>query len=205
MTTPSKTCKHRSGNRRFRFLPVSPRDRDWGLYVTAAGYESISPNSPYPLPHRPSVDWAWQRGRVLQVYAVVYITEGHGEFESEATRPIKIEPGSAILLFPGVRHRYRPSQDTGWDDYWVLFQGDYADRLRERRFLRPEEPVIKIGIDERVQRAFTALLDRIESESFGSQQLNAVNTLEIIASLGNCCATSQGSHPGSGPSGKDGY
>ena len=168
----------------FRFLTVSDRDRQWGLYVTAAGYESIPPQGRYPLTgHSRSHDWVWQKGRTLQEYAVVYIVRGEGEFESKSTGERAIEAGNVILLFPGVWHRYRPLQTVGWDEYWVTFQGEDADRLCERGFLRPEEPVLQIGLDEQVLGSFTTLLDRVRSEAFSLQPLISAGTLEIIAGI----------------------
>lgn len=178
-----KTPRNPNAIHQFRFLPVSPRDKDWGLYVIAAGYGSIPPHSSYPLPHGPSLDWGWQGGRVLQDYAVVYIVRGEGEFESEGATARKIEPGSLILLFPGVRHRYRPTRKTGWDEYWVVFGGEHADRWRERGFLRPEEPVVRIGGNVLLLRAFTTLLDRVRDPSRASQQLLAASVTEIVTDI----------------------
>ena len=168
----------------FRFLPVSARDRQWGLYVTAAGYESIPPQSVYPLSgHSRSHDWVWHQGRTLQEYAVVYIVKGEGEFESKATGQRAIEAGSAMLLFPGVWHRYRPLKAIGWDEYWVTFRGEDADRLIERGFLTPEEPVLQIGLNDQVLGSFRTLLKRVRSESLGLQPLISAGTLEIIAGM----------------------
>ena len=33
----------------YRYLPVSQRDENWGLYVTTAGESRVTPHSPYPL------------------------------------------------------------------------------------------------------------------------------------------------------------
>jgi AraC-like DNA-binding protein len=176
----------KKANDYFRFLPVSPRDRQWGLYVAAVGHETVPPGDTYPFQgHSSSHDWVWRRGRVLQEYAVQYVTRGQGEFESKPTGVKAIDAGSALLLFPGIWHRYRPLKEVGWEAYWVVFQGEYADQLRDRRFLTPEEAVLPIGLDDFVLRAFTTLLDRVGSESPGCQQLLAVGAMEIIAGILN--------------------
>jgi AraC-like DNA-binding protein len=170
----------------FRFLPVSPRDQQWGLYVTAVGYESVPPGGSYPFQgHSRSHDWVWQHGRVLQEYAVQYVARGQGEFQSKSIGTKAIDAGSAILLFPGVWHRYRPLKEVGWEAYWVVFQGEYADRLCDHGFLNPEEPVLFIGLDDFVLHAFTTLSDRARSEAHGCQQLLAVSALEIIVGILN--------------------
>jgi AraC-like DNA-binding protein len=74
-------------------------------------------------------------------------------------------------------------KEVGWEAYWVVFQGEYADRLRDRGFIKPEEPVLNVGLDDLVLHAFTTLLGRVGSESPGAQQLLAVSTMEILAGI----------------------
>ena len=120
---------------------------------------------------------------MLQEFAVVYVTRGAGEFDSVATDPMEIREGDAILLFPGIWHRYRPSAEVGWEEYWVTFQGDYANRLYDRCLLNPIEPVIHIGVDDVVHRAFTTLLDRVRSEACGFRPLISASLMEILAGI----------------------
>ena len=39
----------------FKYLIVNDMDRKYGLWVNTVGFQSIPPNSPYPL-HRPALD-----------------------------------------------------------------------------------------------------------------------------------------------------
>jgi AraC-like DNA-binding protein len=166
----------------FRYLPVSERGRQWGLYATGAGFAQIPPGSPYPRTGHPaSHDFAWKKGRVLHEYAIVYISDGEGRFQSQATGERPAVAGTVILLFPDVWHRYRPLPHTGWVESWVCFAGEQADRLLERGFISPELPLLKTGRDEGILHAFTTLLDRLRVEPMGFEQLIAVNVLEIIA------------------------
>ena len=170
----------------FRHLVVTPRDRQWGLYVTAAGAQFIPPGAHFRATgHSPAHDYLWQHGRVLHEYALVYVIRGEGEFESKPTGKVPVKAGSVILLFPDVWHRYRPIDEIGWDSYWVTFAGDYADRLREQGFVRPEKPVLETGKDELILRPFISLLDRVRSQPLGLQQLAAADTLAIIAGMLN--------------------
>jgi AraC-like DNA-binding protein len=168
----------------FRHLVVTARDRQWGLYVTAAGTQFIPPGAHFRATgHCQAHDYLWQHGRVLREYALVYVIRGEGQFESKLSGRLAVKPGSVIRLFPDVWHRYRPIEDVGWDSYWVTFRGDYADRLLERGFLGLAEPVIETGVDELILRPFTTLLDRVRSQPLGLQQLIATDTLAIIAGI----------------------
>ena len=71
---------------------------------------------------------------------------GKGQFESKkAGRTERSTAGSVILTFPGDRHRYRPNPAIGWDEMWIGFKGDAADRLVENGFLSAETPVFHTG------------------------------------------------------------
>ena len=93
----------------FRYLPVSEREKQWGLYVTGGGFNSIAPREPYPRPGHPRMyAFDWSNGRKLPQYQILYITRGEGEFESERSGRQPITAGCAVFLFAGVWHRYRP-------------------------------------------------------------------------------------------------
>jgi AraC-like DNA-binding protein len=169
-------------NEYFRYLPVSERDVQWDLYVTGTGSSGVPPGSRYPRSVHPDLyQFAWDRGRVLPEYQVLYITRGEGLFESQSTGKRKLAAGSVMLLFPGVWHRYRPLRRTGWDEYWVGYNGDYPRRLVERGFISPEDPVLNTGMDDTILQPYLCLLDRVRLEPPGYQQLIAANTMEILA------------------------
>jgi len=168
----------------FRYLPTSPRDREWGMYVVGAGHQLVPPGRHYPPKgHPPPHDFAWQRGRVLQEFQVVYISAGEGEFDSESTGRQSITAGTAIFVFPNVWHSYRPLTTTGWEEYWVAFHGEDATRLCQRGFIGPGKAVLHTGIDETILHSFTNLLDRIRSERIGFQQLIATDAMAIVANV----------------------
>jgi AraC-like DNA-binding protein len=180
----------------FRYLPFSDRDVQWELYVTGMGCSNVPAGSRYPRSVHPGIyQFAWERGRVLPDYQVLYITRGEGEFESRATGKRTVGQGTVLLLFPGVWHSYHPLPETGWDEYWVSYRGDYARRLVERGFLTPSDAVLSTGLDDSILHPYLRILDRIGRESPGYQQLIAANTMEILAaSLSAVQSTRTGSH-----------
>jgi len=169
----------------FRYVPLRQRDLDWGLYVTGAGCTSMPPGyQSYPVvPHPRTYDFSWKTGRTLPEYQAIYVTWGRGEFESTPTGRVEIGPGTVFLLFPDVWHRYRPSPDTGWDEYWVSFAGDTMDRLVERGFFSAERAVLTTGVEEAILGPFRSLLDRLRGEVTGFPHLIAADTIEILAAI----------------------
>src|SRR5471030_404916 len=114
----------------FDYFPVSPKMSQWGIYATSVGHVRVPANTPYPPnPHPSGHHFAWEKGRTLNEYQILYIHEGRGIFESSETEPKKIAAGTAFLLFPGVWHRYRPIMATGWTESWIEVGGPYLDQL----------------------------------------------------------------------------
>ena len=173
----------------YRYLPISRRDRNWGLYVTGVGQivhaRPGSPDAGHPSPYY----YVWENGRELPYFGAIYITQGQGEFESKATGRRVVDAGTVVLTFPDVWHRYRPMADTYWTYYWVHFAGGYPRELLRQGVFTPGSPVFKTGVNEGLLQSYVALLDRARAEPPGYQQLMAANVIEI---LGAAMALSRG-------------
>lgn len=126
----------------FRYLP-RPRETDnWGLAVTGGGRLQVAAGAPYPPAGHPADhSFAWENGRVLGAWQLVFIAAGRGQFESTHQPLIDVGAGSVLLLFPGEWHRYRPDLKTGWTELWIELQGPALDCLHASGELPPEAPV----------------------------------------------------------------
>ncbi|HEY5123492.1 MAG TPA: AraC family transcriptional regulator [Ignavibacteria bacterium] len=161
----------------YRYLTTSEADKNWGLYVTGAGYTEVSNHVEYPLIEHPQHHYFhFSKGRRLSEYQVLYITKGEGIFESEESGEIKIKSGDIFILFPGIWHRFSPNISTGWDEYWIEFNGHIADHLQKRLFLNPQKPVISIGLHEEILDNFMKVISIVRSEEL-TLQFNASGTL----------------------------
>ncbi len=148
-----------------RYLPISAVDRRWGLHVLCGGYLRVPGGTPYPLPGHPRrYSLMWQSGRVLDEYQLHFITRGGGAFESGEQRARRIEAGTAFLLFPGLWHRYQPDQDTGWDEFWIGFQGEHAQRLMAPPFFDPRQPVVAVDERSALLEQFTDLIAAMRAD-----------------------------------------
>ena len=168
----------------FRYLPISQMDRDWGAFVSDAGYTRIGPHTPYPPARHPEgYHFDWEKGRVLQEFQVVYIVRGGGVFESQATGSRSVAAGNVFLLFPGVWHRYAPARETGWDEYWGGFDGEYPRRLLRKGFFSPLTPLLDPGHDEPLLELFLQLVELVRTEPVGYQQLAGGMAVQVLARL----------------------
>jgi len=168
-----------------RYLPESltAEGRLIGLYVLESGYSLLPPGAPYPPSLHDKEHFDTTDRRILSEYQIVYITRGRGVFKSKTTGVIPIEAGTVFILSPGVWHRYAPDQETGWDEYWVGFNGEIARQLMLPPFLNLETPVIPIGQNEALLLLFIEIAEAVETGRSGSQLLISAWVLQIIARL----------------------
>lgn len=168
----------------FRYLPYLPEADDWGVAVTAGGRVRTGPGDPYPAAGHPADhQLAWAEGRVLGAWQVVFIFSGRGRFESAATKPADVRAGTAILLFPGVWHRYAPDPGTGWSERWIELRGPVPARLQKSGALSPSRPLVSLGKAAETEALFTRLHDRLREPGGGFDPEMSAWALQLLAQL----------------------
>lgn len=166
----------------FRYLPARPRDTQWGLHVSGAGRATIPAWGVYPPPGHPELyDFTFEHGRRLPEYQIVFVASGRGVFETAGKPEVVVAAGSVLLLFPGIWHRYRPCSETGWQEYWVSFDGDWMDRLVQHRFFSVDRPLLAAGDTAALVDTFDRLLGRLLAAPAGFPHLIAADVVELLA------------------------
>lgn len=157
-----------------KYLVANERDAQWGLTVSTVGYEEIVPGDEYPTHgHADGYYFDVGRGRVLNEYQLLYITEGEGIFQSAHQKPTPIREGDLFMLFPGEIHTYHPLDDTGWKSYWIGFKGKNMDDRVAGGFLSPSKPIYHVGFSADVVRLYEEAYKTAQEEAAYSQQLMA--------------------------------
>jgi len=165
----------------YHYFPISRRDKNWGLYVSTVGESRVAPRTVYPLSGHPKgYAFDWQHGRILEGFALVYISSGRGTFESKPDFSTTIEPGHALLLFPGTWHRYTPDPETGWHEHWIGFDGEIARRWLRHRFFSPKNPVLKMNAEDTVLATFSRVMQSIRANRPALQQILAGATDNLM-------------------------
>ena len=168
----------------FKYLIVNDMDRKYGLWVNTVGFQSIQPSSPYPLRDHPSgYFFNTQKGRVLREYQFVYITKGRGVFASENTPEKPLCRGRLIVLFPGQWHTYHPYRQTGWNEYYIGFEGPVIDNLMKNGFLSKDNQVLEVGLNEELVSLFSRALEIAEADKISSQQYLAGIVLHMMGMI----------------------
>ena len=87
----------------YHYLPVNDQAMQWGFYITGVGRGVIAPGQPYPpVAHPQLYDFNWRQGRTLPEFQLVLLTEGSGEFESQATGLQTFDDAVLFFLTPGM-------------------------------------------------------------------------------------------------------
>lgn len=168
----------------FKYLIVNDMDRKFGLWVNTVGFQSIPPDSPYPLKDHPSgYFFNTQKGRVLREYQIVYITKGRGLFSSDSTPGKQVCKGRLMILFPGQWHTYQPLRQTGWNEYYIGFEGPIIDNMVRDSFLSKEAQILEVGLNEELVDLFSRAIDIAEADKISSQQYLAGIVLHIIGMI----------------------
>ena len=168
----------------FKYLLVNERDKKFGLTVNTVGFQPIAPNTVYPSTDHPkSYYFNPDKGRILSEYQILYISKGKGSFRSESTKKTSIEKGHIMLLFPGQWHTYCPSKNTGWNEYYIGFQGAVIDELVNNEFISRDNQVLDVGVNEELVNLFSTAIQAAKDEKKAAQQYLAGIVLHIIGMI----------------------
>ena len=159
-----------SKNRK-KYLTINPFDQSWGLAINSVGRQNIAESEVYPPQEHPTrYLFDTSKGRILNEYQLLYITKGRGRFSSENGGMHQIKEGHIFLLFPGERHTYRPDESTGWNEYWIGFNGAIMDEWVRNGFFSKESPVFNIGINEEIISMYKKAIMIADAQEANYQQ-----------------------------------
>lgn len=159
-----------------KYIAQNQRDREWGLTVCSVGHQKIAAGEDYP-PAKHNQEYMFDpgHGRILPEYQLVYIVDGRGTLATRNAGKMKVERGDMFMLFPGEWHSYRPDNDTGWNEYWIGFQGINIDNRVQAGFFSVRSPIFHIGYNEFIVNLYNeAIHTAVRQEPFFQQLLAGV-------------------------------
>lgn len=103
---------------------------------------------------------------------------------SPATQPrLSTYPKQILFLFPGQWHTYAPLQKTGWNEYYIGFEGPIIDNLVKNSFISKESQILDIGINEELASLFARALEVAEADKTAAQQYLSGIVLHIMGAV----------------------
>lgn len=168
----------------FKYLLVNEKDKAFGLTVNTVGFQPIAPHTLYPSTDHPkSYYFNPEKGRILSEYQLVYISKGKGVFASDSTKNTTIGKGQVLILFPGQWHTYRPLKETGWNEYYIGFEGSFVDALMKNNFISYQHQILHIGSNEELVNLFSRAIKVAKEDKKSSQQYLAGIVLHILGMM----------------------
>lgn len=154
------------------YLIANEVDCSYGVWVNSVGRQKVQPNMTYPPRNHPSQYYFnVNKGRTLNEYQLVYITDGCGEFFPKKNETgIKVKGGTLLWIIPGQWHSYCPSSRTGWNEYYIGFNGEVIDKLTSHSFLEKLNKSFEIGFNEELATLFIRALEIAHARNAGTQQ-----------------------------------
>lgn len=113
--------------------------------------------------------------RILEVFALVYIVRGQGIYYNESGYSHEFEPGDLLLIFPGFGHRYGPTKDEDFAEFFVAFKGPIFDLWKRSGLLDSSRPILHLQPVEFWLPKFHDLIDAPPG--------NAVEALQPVTRL----------------------
>jgi AraC-like DNA-binding protein len=158
----------------FKYLLESDQDVLWGLTISTVGFQNIAPGADYPVNNHPTrYLFSTEKGRVLNEYQLLYITQGKGNFVSQSCKPLTLKAGNMFLLFPGEWHNYSPDRKTGWNEYWIGFKGVNMDNRHLNGFFNKQKPFFHTGMNDEIVTLYKKAIEIAQKQNAGFQQLLA--------------------------------
>ena len=165
-------------NQRYDYL--APKNREFGLYLCGVGTRLIPPNVPYQV-YEKGAPYQWKHGRIIRDFSLVYLTQGKGIFRVRGSPTLEVTAGDVLLIHPEAWHDYAPARDTGWKEYWIMFNGRRAEKLMSLVELPRRAPVIHHGIDANLHHLFTQMLEVAAALPPFASVLHAGLVLQMVA------------------------
>jgi AraC-like DNA-binding protein len=163
-------------------MVTSDEDELWGMTVTTVGHQIIEEGQVYPPHNHPSgYYFDPEKGRILNEYQLLYITNGNGVFHfGFSKQSCFISEGKMFFLMPGVWHSYKPLPNAGWNEYWIGFRGPIIDKIVEEGFFLNRPPVFSIGLNERIVDLYHKAIEIANEERAGYQQALSGIVMHIL-------------------------
>lgn len=169
----------------FRYIPESRLCHALGCTLQSSGFTRVARFAQYPATSHPeSHFFNTKRGRVLQAYQIVYISEGRGRVTLGAGRKAQeVGAGQIFVLFPNVWHRYAPEPAVGWTEHWVECKGTAFDMALNAGLLDRNRPIFRNPDIAAINTAFEEIHQLAEKDAVGNQPVLSMLGLKLLAIL----------------------
>ncbi|MFZ5829980.1 MAG: helix-turn-helix domain-containing protein, partial [Planctomycetota bacterium] len=103
--------------------------------------------------------------------------------ESRETGWREIVPGTMMVLFPDVWHRYRPERDCGWSESWISLGGELLFRWQARGLLRADRAIVRLRQPKPVLRQYLEIIEFVARHPEQHPASLSARAMTIVAAV----------------------
>jgi len=169
----------------FSYIPESRLCHTLGCTLRSSGFTEVAAHTPYPAQTHPAAYlFSRARGRVLQAYQLVYISEGRGRIElGFGSKPQDIRAGQVFVLFPNVWHSYAPEPSVGWTEHWIECKGTAFDMALNAGLLDRTRPIFRNPNLAAIEETLAEVHALAREDAVGHQPVLSMLGLKMLAIL----------------------
>ncbi|MDD5053169.1 MAG: AraC family transcriptional regulator [Sulfuricurvum sp.] len=147
-----------------KYLQKNKANKSLGISVNTVGFQTIKPYTQYPVKSHPAgYYFSSQKGRKLNEFQLIYITKGGGKLLIENCE-YNLSKGNIFILYPEQWHSYIPNEETGWNEYYIGFEGNVLYKWIENSFLGYDSQVYNIGLNEELVKLYNRAIELAKLE-----------------------------------------
>lgn len=156
----------------FKYLISTEQDKAWGMTVNSVGMQKIFPfYGSYPPPGHPDEFFFDPgKGRILDCYQLLYITEGGGFLYTDPYNRTELNSGDMFIVKPHLWHSYFPKKESGWREYWISIQGINIENRFNNNFFNPTQNIFRVGLRDDIVSLYEKAIDIASKEKASYQQ-----------------------------------
>ena len=126
--------------------------------IHVVGYQKLYPEEKYPKDGFPDVCLFQEHGgRYINEFQLLYIASGAGTFQDRGIH-YSLHAGHFILIQPGFWHSYSPNKETGWEEYYIGFNGPILSSLAHELYKINDINLLRVNNTEFILPLFETIL-----------------------------------------------
>ncbi len=122
----------------------------------------------------------------MDEYVLLYVANGSGFYSSHFHEKVEVKAGSMLFFSPGAWHSYAPNDSVGWDEYWIVFNGQTVNNRVENNLINPQKEIYDVGISLQVVQLFNMAIAMAREQNAGYQKILS-GIADLLLGIACCC------------------
>ncbi len=151
--------------------------------IQVVGYQKINPGEKYPKEGFPDICLFQEHGgRYINEFQLLYIANGTGTFQDRGIH-YKLQKGDFMLIQPGFWHSYFPNENTGWEEYYIGFNGPILSQIAHELYKINDINLLSVNNTSFVLPLFQTILNIGKESTIDNQLILKALLTQLITNV----------------------